>query len=108
MAHQDCSLEFQMNNKSGNIAAVMLDRAFLGPAGRLAVASKVAGNDLVAVLQFFELELPVFVRAKKSMHEHQGRGAAPLADEVQAYSSALAAGLCAATSFCCSCGGAGS
>jgi len=34
------------------------------------------------------------------MNEHQGRGAAPLVNEVQAYSSAPAAGLCAATSFC--------
>jgi hypothetical protein len=55
-----------------------------------------------------ELRVPVFVRTREAVHEDQGRGAAPLVDEMQAYSSALAAGLCAATSFCCSCGGAGS
>jgi hypothetical protein len=40
------------------------------------------------------------VAAEKAVHEYQGRGTAPLAHEMQAYSSAPAAGLCAATSFC--------
>jgi hypothetical protein len=51
---------------------------------------------------------PIVRAAEKTVDEHQGRGTAPLAEEMQVYSSALAAGLCAATSFCWSCGGAAS
>jgi hypothetical protein len=97
-----------MNDQGGDVSAEMLDRAFLRPAGRGAVAAQVAGDHFVALRKELDLMAPVFVAAQEAMHENQGRGAAPLADEVQAYSSAPAAGLCAATSFCWSCGGAGS
>jgi hypothetical protein len=48
------------------------------------MTAQVASHDFVVLLQFHQLKLPIFVRAEKAVHEHQGRGAAPLADEMQA------------------------
>ena len=78
----------------------MLNGAFVRPPGSLAVPAEVADDDFMLLLQFFQLQPPIIVAAEKAVHEDQGRGTPPLVHEVQAYSSALAAGLCAETSFC--------
>jgi hypothetical protein len=62
----------------------MLDRAFLRPPGGLAVRAEVACEDFIGLGEMLDLQAPVLVTAQKTMHEHQGRGAAPLAHEVQA------------------------
>ena len=100
MADQDGFLKIEIGNKGGYITAEVLDGAFVRPAGRASVPAKVAGDDFMTLLELFELKPPIVVAAEEAVNENQGRGAAPLADEVQAYSSAPAAGLCAATSFC--------
>jgi len=61
----------------------MLDRALRRPAGRLAVAAQVAGDHFMGCREELDLVAPVLVAAKKAVHEDQGRGAAPLADEMQ-------------------------
>jgi hypothetical protein len=43
-------LETQVNHKGGDVAAEMLDRAFLRPAGGLAVRPQVTGNDFMILL----------------------------------------------------------
>ena len=78
----------------------MLNGALVRPAGGASVAAQVAGDHFMFLLEFLELKPPVLVAAEKAVHEDQGRGTPPLVHEVQAYSSALAAGLCAETSFC--------
>jgi hypothetical protein len=58
-----------MVDEGGDIAAVMLDRALVCPAGGLAVAAQVAGDDFVPGFQRFELELPIRVIAGKTVNE---------------------------------------
>jgi hypothetical protein len=48
MAYEDCRWEFKIVEESGDIAAVMLDRAFVRPAGRRAVAAQIARHYFMA------------------------------------------------------------
>jgi hypothetical protein len=48
MADEDCRCEFKIVEESSDIAAVMLDRAFVRSTRGSAVATKVAGYDVIA------------------------------------------------------------
>jgi hypothetical protein len=100
VANQYERREFQVVRKGNDIAAEVLNGAFVRPAGRASMAAQVACHDFMRSGKEKDLVTPILVAAEKAVHEDQGRGAPPLADEVQPYSSAAAAGLCAATSFC--------
>lgn len=98
VADENGILELEVVDERHDVAAEVLDRTFLWPPRRRAVAAKVAGHGLIGLREERKLMTPVFVAAQEAVHEDQGRRAPPLANEVQ--SSALACGLCAATSFC--------
>jgi hypothetical protein len=83
VAEQNRFRKIQIRNERGNVAAVMLDRAFLRPPGRFAVAAQVAGHDFTVPGKKLELMPPILVTAQKPVHEKQRRRAAPLADEMQ-------------------------
>jgi hypothetical protein len=83
VADEDVVLELEVVRERGDIAAEVLDRGFLRPARRGSVRAQVAGHDFMGSREKLDLLAPVFVRAKETMHENQGRGAAPLAHEVQ-------------------------
>jgi hypothetical protein len=51
----------------------VLDRAFLRPAGRLAMAAQVARDYVIRALELLDLVPPIFVRTGKAVHEDQRR-----------------------------------
>jgi len=75
VADQRNVAKLEVVDQRGDIAAIVLDRAFLRPAGRLPVAAKIARNDFVVGFEFLDLKPPVIMAAGKAVHEEQCWGA---------------------------------
>jgi hypothetical protein len=83
VADQDGFFKIEISSKGGYVAAEVLDGDLLRPARGLAMGAQVARHDFVRLREKTQLMAPVFVAAEEAVHEDQGRGAPPLADEVQ-------------------------
>jgi len=72
VADEEQPLQLKVVDQRRDIPAVVLDRALVRPAGRLAMAAQVARDDFVRPLEMIELRAPVFRRAGEAVDEDEG------------------------------------
>ena len=85
MADEDAVLQIEVVDQRRNIAAVVLDRAFMRPAGGGAMTAQVARDDLVVLAEKRDLLAPVAQAAGEAVDENERRRAAPAGFEVQLF-----------------------
>ena len=71
VADEHRARELEIVDERGDVAAVVLDRALVRPAGCPAMAAQVAGEHFMRALEVLELRAPVLVRAGKAVHENE-------------------------------------
>ena len=82
---EDDSLQLQVVDEGGDITAVVLDRALVRPAWRLAMPAQVAGGDFMRLLEMLELRLPIVRRAGETVDEDEGGSTFAGVEEMHGY-----------------------